>query len=157
MKWVLLPSLFILFVLISCHRDPVPMSALDLQQYGIPMIIRAPDSAEVILKDYTFMRDITIRKLPGFDIQVFELTAPSGDAAGEKLHQLSSVREDPFFRALLHEDEYGFIYSKALDSVTLDYDFRLVKLLGDKELIFQTGLAGSFTLEQVEWMYNSVK
>ena len=157
MKWVLLPTLFCLIVLISCRRDPVPMSALDLQPYGIPVIIRAPDSSEVVQKDYTFMRDITIRKLPGFDIQIFELNAPSNDAAGEKLHQLTSVREDPFFRELIREDEHGFIYSKALDSVALDYDFRLVKLLGDKELIFQTGLAGSYTLEQVEWMYNSVK
>jgi len=157
MKWVLLPALFIYCGLLSCRRDPVPMSTLDLQPYGIPMIIRAPDSTEVVQKDYNFMRDITIRKLPGFDIQVFELNAPSDDAAGEKLHQLTSVREDPFFRELIHEDEYGFIYSKALDSATLDYDFRLVKLFGDKELIFQTGLAGSFTLEQVEWMYDCVK
>ncbi len=157
MKWVLLPILLLALALLACRRDPVPMSVLDLQPYGIPMIIKAPDSTEVVTKDYTFMRDITIRKLPGFDIQVFELNAPSDDAAGEKLHQLTSVKEDPFFREVIQEDEYGFIYSKNLDSAKVDYDFRLVKLFGDKELIFQTGLAGSFTLEQVEWMYDAVK
>jgi hypothetical protein len=38
---------------------------------------------------------------------------------------------------VIQEDEYGFIFSKYLDSLTVDYDFRVVKLLGDKELIFK--------------------
>jgi hypothetical protein len=121
------------------------------------MIILAPDSTLVLEKDYKFMRDITIRKAPEFDIQVFELISTTADAAGEKFHQLESVRQDPFFKEIIKEDDYGFIFSKHLDSLTVDYDFRLIKLFGEKELIFQTGLAGSFTLEQVERMYKAIK
>jgi hypothetical protein len=121
------------------------------------MTIQAPDSTVVLEKDYKFMRDITLRKAPDFDIQLFELTAASEDAAGEKFHQLESVRQDPYFRQVVQEDEYGFIFSKYLDSLTIDYDFRVVKMIGEKELIFQTGLAGSFNLEQVKRMYDAVK
>lgn len=157
MKWVTLPLLIVLMVLSACHSDTIILKPLDLHPYGIPMTIQAPDSTVVTEKKYNFMRDITLRKPPEFDIQLFELMASSDDAAGEKFHQLESVRQDPYFRQVIQEDEFGFIFSKYLDSLTVDYDFRVVKLIDDKELIFQTGLAGSFNLEQVKRMYDAVK
>ena len=68
---------------------------------------------------------------------------------------LTAVQEDPFFREMIKEEDQGFIFSKKADSTTVDYDFRYVKILGDKELIFQTGLVGSFSLEDVKIMYNA--
>jgi hypothetical protein len=156
MKWALTPAFLLLLLLSACHQDTVSLRPLDLNQYGIPMIILAPDSAVVLEKDYKFMRDITIRKAPEYDLQVFELTSTTADAAGEKFHQLASVRQDPFFKEIVREDDYGFIFSKHLDSLTVDYDFRLIKLFGEKELIFQTGLAGSYSLEQVKRMYKAI-
>jgi hypothetical protein len=70
---------------------------------------------------------------------------------------LASVREDPFFKEIITEDDRGFIYSKQLDSLTLDYDFRFVKIMDSTELIFQTGLIGTFSLEDVKWMYKSIQ
>jgi hypothetical protein len=157
MKWAIIPAFLILLGLPGCHKDPVSLRPLDLHQYNIPMIILAPDSAVVLEKDYKFMRDITIRKAPDFDIQLFELTSTAGDAAGEKFQQLASVQKDPYFKEVVRVDDYGFIFSKHLDSLTVDYDFRLIKLFGEKELIFQTGLSGSYTLDQVERMYKAVK
>ena len=102
------------------------------------------------------MRDITIRKGDNFFIQIFEFEASNLDAAGEKLKQLTSVKEDPFFKELITEEDQGFIFSRLQDSTKLNYDFRYVKILGLKELIFQTGLVGSFSLEDVRRMYKSV-
>jgi len=157
MKWALTPAFLLILCLAACNQDPTSLRPLDLNPYGIPMIIQAPDSTLVLEKDYKFMRDITIRKAPNFDIQVFELISTTADAAGEKFHQLESVKQDPFFKEIIKEDDYGFIFSKHLDSLTVDYDFRLIKLFGEKELIFQTGLAGSFNLEQVKRMYKAIK
>ena len=157
MKWALTPTCLLLLCLPACDQDSGALKPLDLNPYGIPMIILAPDSTTVLEKDYKFMRDITIRKAPDFDIQVFELISTTADAAGEKFHQLESVRQDPFFKEIVKEDDYGFIFSKNLDSLTVDYDFRLIKLFGEKELIFQTGLAGSFNLKQVKRMYKAIK
>lgn len=153
------PSLlFLLFfaILTSCRQDDIKMKRLDLQSHGIPLTIMAPDSAEIQEKQYPFMRDITIRKDDRFFIQIFEFDAPKLDAAGEKLRQLTSVREDPYFKEMIKEDDQGFIYSRTLDSTALNYDFRYIKILGPKELIFQTGLVGTFTLEDVKRMYKSV-
>ena len=156
MKCSLPFCLFCLIGLFSCRQDVVRLEKLDLQPQGLPLTILAPDSAEVQAKDYAFMRDITIRKGDNFFIQIFEFEASNLDAAGEKLKQLTSVKEDPFFKELITEEDQGFIFSRLQDSTKLNYDFRYVKILGLKELIFQTGLVGSFSLEDVRRMYKSV-
>ena len=156
MKFLPLFLLLTLASLSACRNDKVKFEKLNLQSHGIPVVIMAPDSAVVQEKDYTFMRDITIRKDETYYIQIFEFDATNLDAAGEKLRQLTSVQSDPFFKELIKEDDQGFIYSRMLDSTRLNYDFRHVKILGAKELIFQTGLVGRFALEDVEQMYKSV-
>jgi hypothetical protein len=149
---ILIPGIFV-----SCQQDPVVMKPLDLHDSGIPITIMAPDSADVQVRDYSFMRDITIRSGADFFIQIFEYQAPRLDAAGEKLSQLSAVRAEPTFQEVVREDDQGFIFSRQLDSLQLDYDFRYIRILGDKELIFQTGLVGTFSLEAVQRMYKAVK
>ena len=149
--------LLILSSLAACRSDEIKMKKLDLQPHGIPLTIMAPDSADIQEKDYPFMRDITIRKDERFFVQIFEFDAPNLDAAGEKLRQLAAVKEDPYFMEIVKEEDQGFIYSRTLDSTALNYDFRYIKILGPKELIFQTGLVGTFSLDDVKRMYKSVK
>ncbi|MGB3079932.1 MAG: hypothetical protein WBB31_12685 [Saprospiraceae bacterium] len=129
---------------------------MDLDLYGIPMIIMAPDSAEVIKKDYSIMRDITIRKGNNYYVQIFESSATNA-AAEVKKNQLESVKQDKYFKELIQEDENGFIFQKQLDSAIIDYDFRYIKILNDREIIFQTGMIGTFSLEDVKLMYEGVK
>jgi hypothetical protein len=152
---VLLSFLFIL--LVACHKDDIAMKELDLSSHGLPMTILAPDSAVVQEKDYNFMRDITVKSGDRFFLQIFEFGAAKQDAAGEKLRQLAAVKEDPFFLEVIREEDKGFIFSKMADSTHVDYDFRFVRILGDKELIFQSGLVGTFSLEDVQRMYKAVK
>jgi len=140
----------------SCQNEELKLQRLDLQSYGLPITILAPDSAQVNKQDYSFMKDITIKKGDRFFIQIFEFAAPKLDAAGEKLRQLASVKEDPFFKEMITEKDQGFIFSRMVDSTSVEYDFRYIRILGDKELIFQTGLVGSFSLEDVRVMYKAV-
>lgn len=141
----------------ACHKDDMLMKELDLRPHGLQITIMAPDSAVIQEKDYNFMRDITVRKGDRFFLQIFEFAAPRQDAAGEKLRQLTAAREDPYFREVVMEEDQGFIFSKQADSTTVDYDFRYVKILGEKELIFQAGLVGTFSLPDIQRMYTAVK
>ncbi|MEP6793249.1 MAG: hypothetical protein ABJB16_02905 [Saprospiraceae bacterium] len=115
----------------------------------------APDSAEVIRKDYNIMRDITIRKGNNYYLQIFESTA-TNDAAEVKKSQLESVMQDKYFQKLIQVDKNGFIFQKQLDSNLIDFDFRFIKILNDKEIIFQTGMIGTFSLADVQLMYEGV-
>ena len=56
---------------------------------------------------------------------------------------------------MIREDEHGFIYSKLVDTARVDYDFRYIRMLGAQELIFQTGLTGTYSLEAVNRMYET--
>ncbi|MFZ1676482.1 MAG: hypothetical protein WAT91_04360 [Saprospiraceae bacterium] len=154
------PRLLFLFIfsccLCACHSDlKTKFKPLDLASYGIPLIIMAPDSAQVMKKDYSIMRDITIRKGNNYYVQIFESTATNA-AAEVKKNQLESVKQDKYFKELIQEDANGFIFQKQLDSAIIDYDFRFIKILNDKEIIFQTGMIGTFSLEDVRLMYEGV-
>lgn len=132
------------------------MKPLDLEPYGIGMTIMAPDSASVEVKEYPFTRDITIRKGDDFHIQLFELPSNGNRLPLEKNRQMSAIKKDPTFLEIIEDFEDGFIYSKNLDSLGKDYDFRCFRYLGDKELIFQTGVLSPFTLEEVKRMVSAI-
>ena len=102
------------------------------------------------------MRDITIRKGDWYFVQIFESEAISSSTSEVKASQLESVKQDKYFKELIRDEKDGFIFRKQLDNDIVDYDFRYIKILGDQEIIFQTGLIGTFTLDDVERMYKSV-
>ncbi len=133
------------------------MKTLDLAPYGLEISILAPDSTSVEIKEYPFTRDITIRKGDDFHIQLFELPSRGNRLEQEKRRQMNAIKKDPAFLAIIEDFEDGFIYSKMQDSLTVDYDFRCFRYIGDKELIFQTGVLTPFTLEQVRNMVNAIR
>lgn len=142
---------------LACRQAPEGFSPRHLGEFGLDLTLLMPDSARVTVKDYGPMRDLTIQQDTSFSLQIFEFQTPTGDTAGEKLRQLNMARQDPFFRDVVREEDHGFIYAKQLDSTTIDYDFRYVRMLGQRELIFQTSLAGTFSLKAVERMFAAAK
>ncbi|NRB51086.1 MAG: hypothetical protein HRU41_25670 [Saprospiraceae bacterium] len=130
----------------------------DLLQYGIPMTILAPDSAEVNSSDLGgLIQDVTIKQGDDYYVQIYASDAETTDIARVKSAQLSEVKSNRYFSKIIQEETEGFIYETAIDSSLISYGFRYVRVQGDKEYIFQTGLVGNFSLEQVEKMYESVK
>lgn len=130
----------------------------DLLQYGIPMTIMAPDSAEVNSSDLGgLIQDVTVKKGEDYYIQIYASDAETTDIARVKSAQLSEVKSNRYFSKIVQEESEGFIYETAIDSSTINYGFRYLRVQGDKEYIFQTGLVGNFSLEQVEKMYEAVK
>ena len=103
------------------------------------------------------MRDINIRKDDHFHIQMFELQSNGNDPDEEKARQLKAVKKDPAFLEVIKEYDQGFVYSKQLDSTTVDYDFRYFRYLGEKQLIFQSGVLTAFVLEDIEQMIQAVQ
>jgi len=149
--------LLIVTLSVSCKNDPKSiLKPLDLHPYGIPVKIMAPDSAIVSMKDYSIMKDITVQKDDWYYVQIFQSTTSGNDTEEIKRNQLESVRQDKNFKEIVREDESGFIYEKQLSNDQLAYDFRYIKIIGDQEIIFQTGITGIYTLENVEIMYESV-
>lgn len=130
----------------------------DLLQYGIPMTILAPDSAEVNSSDLGgLIQDVTVKEGDEYYVQIYASDAETMDIAKVKSAQLSEVKSNRYFSKIVQEETDGFIYETVIDSTAINYGFRYVRVQGDKEYVFQTGLVGSFTLEQVEKMFEAVR
>ena len=150
--------LLTLCLLTSCATDTKEaFIPLDLMQHGIPLTIMAPDSADITSDDLAMMKDVTVKKGEDYYVQILGGATMASDPKVVKASQLVDVKEGPFFSKVLQDDENGFIYETKMDSTYTNYGFRYVRLQGDKEYIFQTGLIGTFTLDDVKRMYTAVQ
>jgi hypothetical protein len=154
----LLFCFFSVLLFFACNNDPKhEYQALDLLEYGIPMSILAPDSAEVKTMDMGIIKDVSIKKGKDYYVQIFSSEATTTDVSAIKSEQLDAVKNSEYFSQIISEDDKGFIYENMIDSTRNTYGFRYVRVQGDKEYVFQTGLIGMFTLEDVQRMYECVE
>ena len=159
MKKIILFSLIAL-CFTACQSEPGgSLRETDLMPYGIPVSIMAPDSAEIKADDLGggLIKDVTIRGKDNYNVQVFATQAETSDMARIKAGQLADVKSIRFFEKIINEEEDGFIYQTAIDSNNISYSFRYIVLQGDLEIIFQAGLLGTFSQEEVEKMYQAVQ
>lgn len=148
-----------MFLLSACaSEEQVNFQPLDLLNFGIPVTIMAPDSAQINKSDFgPVMKDITVRKGKDYFIQIYASQAATTDIAKLKAQELAEVKGKKYFSKIVKDEPAGFIYETKVDSNYIDYGFRYVQVQGSNEYIFQTGLIGPFTLEAVENMYDAVQ
>ena len=144
-------------IILSCKADPLDgMKKTELMQYGFPIAMYVPEGAVIKKMDLGVMQDLTVKAGDKYYVQIFSsnlLTIDKKTVMDEKLVEAKSHR---YFSKIISEEEDGFIFEKNVDGV-LNYDFRYIKLQGDIEYVFQTGLVGNYTEEDVKAMYASVK
>lgn len=144
-------------IFFSCKSDPLDgMKKTELMQYGFPIAMYAPDGAEFKKTDYGVMQDLTVKAADNYYVQIFMSDLLTIDKKAVMNDKLAEAKSHKFFSKIISEEEDGFIFEKNVDGV-LNYDFRVLKIQGDKEYVFQTGLSGNYTEEEVKAMYASVK
>jgi hypothetical protein len=153
--------LFLLFLVVwACANDATSkMKPLDLLPYGVPMSIKVPlDSPQIKTGDgFLGEKEVILKAGEGFDLLITYEPARTSDIAKLKSEQVSNVKEISNFSKMMREEEKGFIYETQVDSTHYYYGFRYVHLQGSQFYLFQSGLIGTFTLEQAEAMYNAVQ
>jgi hypothetical protein len=143
----------------SCQQEPADDWKLtSLMPYGVPVTIMAPDSVIVKTSDMGgLLKDITVRGGEDYYLQIYATDAETTDISKIKANQLAEVKSNRYFSRIVMEEEPGFIYETQIDSNNINYGFRYIRVQGDKEYIFQTGLTSIYSLEEVERMYEAVK
>ncbi len=150
-------GLIAFFMLISCSTNKKEMKALDLMSYGVPLKVKAPEGTKVEVKDMSIYKDITLKDGKDYFVQIISTSATTNDISKIKEERLAEVKQNPFFHKVILDEKNGFVFEKQITDSTFNYDFRYIKLQGDNQFTFQTGLFGLFTKYQVLNMYNSVK
>ncbi len=149
---------FIFFALFSsCSSGDKENKALDLMSYGVPLKVKAPEGTVVKVKDMSIYKDITLKGGKDYFIQIISTSATTNDIGKIKAERLKEVKENPFFHNVILDEKNGFVFEKKINDTTFNYDFRYIKIQGDNQFSFQTGLFGLFTKDQVLKMYESVK
>lgn len=146
------------FFLANCSNEPtMNLNSQNLLSYGIPLTIMAPDSATIKKEDWGSMQIVTVKKGKDYDLQVQSSEATSMDVATVKAQKIIDVKNERYFSKIIKEDPNGFVFETQPDSMTNYYGFRYIMIQGDREYVIQNGLAGTYTLEQAESMYEAIK
>lgn len=158
MKKLLSLIILLAFIVFSCSSEKKEkVQDLDLMSYGVPLKIKAPEGTKVKSKDMGIYQDITLKKDENYFVQIISTSATTNDIAKIKKERLEEVKKNPYFSSVILDESNGFVFEKKINDTTFNYDFRLIRLQGDNEYSFQTGLFGLFTKEQAMTMYESVK
>ena len=145
---------------IACNNSSNSASALvdlDLMKYNLPVKIKAPADAVVESNDLGFVQDVTVKGEGNYYVQIIGGTATTFDIQAIKENHINDVRRSDFFGEIIQEDDNGFIYQKKISGDRINYDFRMIRIQGDQEFVFQSGLIGKYSLKDIERMYNAVK
>jgi len=148
---------FVVILVSSCSEPAAKLPEMDLMSKGLPIKIKAPEDVVVDVSDYGLMKDVTVKNDNNYYLQIFSSDAMSTDLQKIKAEKLAEVKSNKTFIKILEEDDSGFIYEKFRSDSTINYDFRHIRFQGDKQYIFQTGLIGKFSEDEVRLMYQSVK
>ncbi len=133
------------------------LSELDLLPHGLPISVQAPAGADVVFSDMGVMKDITVKGEGNYSLQISSGVATTYDVAKIKSELKTQVEQALYFDAILEEVDNGFIYRKKVTEERINHDFRFIKIQGDQEYIFQTGLMGQFSEDEVKAMFKAVQ
>ncbi len=160
MRSGLMTFLFLGLILVSCKEGSTSttgFSDLDLMSHGIPLKIKAPADAKVVAEDMGFIKDVTVKGDGNYFLQIMGSEMSTTDVSAVVNSQKEDAKKGPFFAELVSEDANGFIFKKQVTEDRINYDFRKVKIQGDQEYVFQTGMMGNFSLDEVKAMYAAIQ
>ena len=145
-----------LLLLNACGEPKANLPEMDLMKHGLPIKIKAPIDAKVEVSDMLLMKDVVVQK-DDYYLQIFSSDAMTTDIAKIKEDRMNEVKAKSSFIKIIQDDPNGFIFEKMRSDSTSNYDFRHIRLQGDKQYIFQTGLIGKFSEATVREIYQSVQ
>lgn len=154
-------NIFFIFIscmlLLNCKTDKsASYPSKNLLKHGFAISVKAPENAEIKFDDLGIMQELSISSGNDYNIQILKSTANTTNPKESLADQMDLVKGDRYFSKVIEEYENGFIFEKKIDK-NINYDFRFVKLIGEDEYIYQTGMVGTFTEESVREMYKSVQ
>lgn len=148
--------LFSLMIIIGCGSKSAKYPSTDLLKHGFSISVKAPADAKIASDDLGVMKELTIQSGEEYNIQILKSNSNTSVVADALNGQMKMVKSDRYFTKVIEEHDNGFIFEKDIDG-NVNYDFRYIKLIGDQEYIYQTGMMGTFTEEAVRTMYESVQ
>ena len=154
-------SIIIIFSACQNETSKWDLQPLDLTSYGLPIIVQAPDSADVNLNIIAFEKGVTISK-DDFTIEV-ELkdvyADPSKNIDSIVSKKIESIQSADNFDKILMTTPNSLIYSSNDTIIGLDHHFFFVALKNGKQFEFQEApnVMANYTLEEIKEFHRAVE
>lgn len=143
---------------IGCESDSLAgLEEFSLLEYGVPVTILAPAAPDVKSMNYGKIRDITVSKGNDYNLQILYSSTNTLDVSKIVASYLDTTKGNRNFEELIREDESGFIYKYKFSNEKSFYAFKKVKVMADHEILFQSGMASQFELDDIEKMYKAIQ
>ena len=149
----------VIFMISSCKDakpkwDTIPT---DLTSYGLPIIVQAPDTAEVKDNVVAFEKGVTIVK----DDFMMEVSMKDQYADASKnvdsilVKKKIEIEEREDFEAILKTDKNGLIYSTNDTIIGLDHHFYYVVLKNGKQFEFNEApnVMANYTVDEITELF----
>ncbi|MEM6723646.1 MAG: hypothetical protein AAF598_06380 [Bacteroidota bacterium] len=127
---------------------------LNLLEYGLPIVIKAPEGAAVDKSSIGFFDDVTV-KSGDYNLQILVSDAASLNLQKLVEEEKATVRNEAYFSSFIEESPKGFIYETKIDSLS-SYDFRYLHIQADRVYKFQAGLLGNYSQLDIERLVSAV-
>lgn len=146
-----------LILLVACQQQNNDKSnKTSLYKYGIPVYIEAPEDVRFHKSASNQIEGLSVVNDAGYQLQVFQYTAAYNDVQSAKNHHREQVVTNPFFSKIVEDYDHGFLFELVNDDKRY-YDFRIIKVVGAKEIVFQTTPTVNCTEEDARMMLLSVQ
>ena len=141
----------------SCNTESkTALQDLDLTLYELPITIKAPVEPVIKNTKIGYIKDLSITKGDDYNIQIFASDVRTNNVQNIKEELVQEVEAQIYYKDMIEDFEDGFIYKTSVDSID-SYGFRHIVIRGDNEIIFQQGLAGTYSLDAVKNMHDAVQ
>ena len=155
--------LSVLFLFNACQSTSSKwdLQPLDLTSHGLPIIIQAPDSAEIVPNVMAFEKGVTITQ-GDFMIEV-ELKDKYADKSKNVdsilSKKIASIESKSNFDQFLLNKSNGFIYSTNDTIIGLDHHFYLVGFKNGKQFEFKEApnVMANYTFEEIKALFEAVE
>lgn len=152
-------ALCLLLAALACEPD-TPQSnwpELNLLEYEVPVKVRAPEGTTVKSDNLGILQDVTLTGPDGYHVQLYVSESLGMPAAEVLAQQKEEVRAMRYFADIVEEMPDAFLFRVVVDTSNISYDFRHIKVVGEKELAFQSGLTSNPTEAEAKAMLEAIR
>jgi hypothetical protein len=158
-KFVYRIGIFGMILATGCqnHNKVIHQNGTDLMKYGIPVNVVLPENSEITKGKTGRTSDVYIKNNSGYNLHISMSEASSANVTNVVKEKKRDIVTNPDFLKIVEEYSDGLYYEKYGTDGSKGYDFFLVQIIGQQEVIFQGGLAVNFSEDEVKKMIKSIR
>ncbi len=158
MRILIINIVIFAFLLVACKnkQSTITSASANLLKYGIADEIYPPKEAIYTPMKNANLIGVSIAADSMLEVQAFMTASFTKDYTKLITDRKREIVGNPYFVKIVEENNQGFLFEKKISETEKSYDFRVVKLIGDNEVTYQSGIKKEYTEAEAKEMMSWV-